>query len=242
MKIQLKMQMARLQVSETRLSSPEKYSSNPSSRPWSSPHSRHRSPVAWQELAQNPKAHDDIMRDALLLDLTEDNAQDNGGDTPTATPKEALENIQETFIPVSNVDGRRVQGKKLTTDVRQELQRKAQSKAPNQGKLDRGGFGTQTSRPSSHDTVLASDREARPRQQQDQCHIQNVTRSGAQYPQQPSPGLVAQDANDAESLINFDEDPVNGSLVGHGMIPKNVPSDTEGSKKEEPESLLIDLS
>lgn len=47
---------------------------------------------------------------------------EDGGDRTAASLKQALDQIQDTYIPVSNVDGKRIQGKKQTTDLRKEFQ------------------------------------------------------------------------------------------------------------------------
>lgn len=71
----------------------------------------------WQTLAQNPAVHDDAMREAHIRDLME-----MGGNSAEASYEQPVEKIQDTYIPVSNVDGQRIQGKQQTTDIRRDFE------------------------------------------------------------------------------------------------------------------------
>lgn len=256
--------MAQLQLSGNRLCSPRKNLSTPTSSPGSAFKSCRRSPVAWQDLAQNPKAHDDAMRDVLLLDLKENSLQDAGDETVTTTLKQALESIQETFIPVSNVDGRRIQGGKHTMDVRQEPERKQQQhlrsvggppsltkgeqSGPDGSRGNHGGCMRGNGSPQQQAVTRASQRAQRFTHRPQMGH--HAVKSGAQsHALEPSLDSIAQSAAEAESLIDFDKDPVDStesaqsdSQIGSGMSLGKVSPDAERIKEEEPESLLIDLA
>lgn len=83
---------------------------------------KRQSPAEWQALAENPKAHDDAMRETYFQDLKDVRGKIlDGGESSVATLNLAFEKIQDTFIPVADVDGRRIQGEKQTTDIREDF-------------------------------------------------------------------------------------------------------------------------
>lgn len=80
---------------------------------------KQQAPKDWQNLARDPQTHDNMLREARQkhnVDI---------GDTAAAL-KQALDrqNIQEVFVPVSNIDCRRVTGRPQNIDVRRETQEK----------------------------------------------------------------------------------------------------------------------
>lgn len=72
-----------------------------------------RSPDEWQEMANNPEAHDEAMRAERRKIMGDANVTE-------VSLRRAFENIQETYIEVSETNGRRITGARQTTDIRLE--------------------------------------------------------------------------------------------------------------------------
>lgn len=109
-------------------------------------------------MARNPKAHDAAMRESRLKGNLE--FLENCDDSTPATVNQALENIQERFITVSNLDGRRVVGEVQNMDAKKGLQGKEQIR--NNGHKHK--FGAQDARLGLYDAPSCS--SSGPRQQQ----------------------------------------------------------------------------
>lgn len=112
---QVEYQMAELQVDGD---ARQAYGTDPSSGHASQfgPPTHNTSPEKWQQFSRNPGAHDEIIRQAHLRDLAEQDTQSQPlislGHSETTIDDSSVgmppETIQEKYIPVENHNGRRI--------------------------------------------------------------------------------------------------------------------------------------
>lgn len=138
--IRLRMQLTRAQLhAQPRLA--DRQVSNPLDV--ASSGSRALMPADWQDMVQNPEAFDRKERAKAVAKV---------GIT-TTTLQDAFGGIQETYIAVSDQDGRRVQGSKKDTDIRKEACLRQQMTTVSSQQASRTN---EASRPASINMVTAN--------------------------------------------------------------------------------------
>lgn len=204
---------------------------------------RRQSPAKWQALAENPKAHDDAMRETYFQDLKDlkDMMEEmvDGGESSAVTLNLAFEKIQDTFIPIADVDGRRIQGEKQTTDIRKDFigtqQQQAQLLAGSQ--LSKRGQGQSTTGENfgSKGFVHGKDHG-----KQQQTH--------SRFPDKQSSAVISQGDKPAERNVSRRVSPEQWAARDPLYNPApymSIPIETEpglgSSDVDDTESLLIDF-